>query len=82
MIADQIPDAEARRAFLACLGHEDHVAVELRAGTLKQDGGHHGGEQIALVVDDAAAVYITADARAAKRRNGPLGSGPTLTVSL
>ena len=65
------PIPSLRRAFLARLGEQDHVAVEGHVLPLEQQHGHHRRRQVVLVVDGAAPVDEAAVAGGAEGRKLP-----------
>ena len=74
MLVDQVFDAGSGGGFLAGLRDKDHVAIERDMETLQHHHRHEVGQQIALVVQRAAAVDIAALAGGAEGREDPFGS--------
>ena len=65
-------NADLRRAFLAGLGQENHVAVERHISPFQFQHCHEGSDDVIFVINGAPAIHIAAVSRCAKRRERPL----------
>ena len=59
-------------AFLSGLREKNHVAVERHVLPLEHEHHHQRGHEVVLVVERTPPINVSAVARAAERREGPL----------